>query len=266
MTDASLRTLERAWRASPTVEAEADYLRARVRAGDLAPEKLELAAYVGHAAARKAAGHGCCPRHQALGRDPQEGALARLLCSESPLSVHDPLPAWVRGLSRWGAEVQVRAAVAAGWVALGAEERRVGVVWDEANRVYRHDTDSFDPASMNLVHRLLDARRAIEAAEAWLCCPCEEHRIAAARALLDARPVDGGLDRAWLPTVPTRFKAGTHPTRGGGGWGEEPAGFVPCTADVDEWNHRAVDLSARLATPGAVRTAISQHLTSWALG
>lgn len=109
-------------------------------------------------------------------------------------------------------------------------------------------------------------RRALEAAEAWLACPCEEHRIAAARALLDARPVDGGLERAWLPTVPNRFNAGTHPTREGGGWGEETVGLVPSTADDIEWNRRAVEIAARLATPKVVRQAIQLALTTWALG
>jgi hypothetical protein len=46
--------LERAWHAASTVEAEADYLQARVRAGLLLQTRLELAAYLEHPAARLA--------------------------------------------------------------------------------------------------------------------------------------------------------------------------------------------------------------------
>ena len=51
MSDAKLRELERQWRESGSIEDEAAYLRERVRAGDLTQERLELAAYFGHAAA-----------------------------------------------------------------------------------------------------------------------------------------------------------------------------------------------------------------------
>ena len=54
MSDAKLRELERKWKESGSVEDEAAYLRERVRAGDLTQERLELAAYFGHAAAGRA--------------------------------------------------------------------------------------------------------------------------------------------------------------------------------------------------------------------
>lgn len=53
MTDTRLQELERAWRASGSVEDEAAYLRERVRVGELTQERLELAAYCGHAGARR---------------------------------------------------------------------------------------------------------------------------------------------------------------------------------------------------------------------
>lgn len=51
MGDSTLRDLERRWQETGTVADEAAYLEARVRAGDLAPDRLELAAQVGYPAA-----------------------------------------------------------------------------------------------------------------------------------------------------------------------------------------------------------------------
>jgi len=56
MSDAKLRELERRWKESGAVEDEAAYLLERVRVGDLEREKLELAAYCDHPAARLALG------------------------------------------------------------------------------------------------------------------------------------------------------------------------------------------------------------------
>lgn len=56
VTDSKLRELERRWKESGSVEDEAAYLLERVRVGDLATEKLELAAYCGHEGARLALG------------------------------------------------------------------------------------------------------------------------------------------------------------------------------------------------------------------
>lgn len=244
MTDQRLQALSRAARLDPAREPE--LLRERVRAGDLTPERLELAAYCGHEAARKAAGHGCCPRHQALGRDPQEGALARLLCSESPLSVHDPLPAWVRGLSRWGAETQVRAAVAACEAAWGEWKgsRYCLCMGSNINPPWRlcpncGGTGDHDPRP----------RYALHAARGWLVCPCEGHRIA-------CREIhDGDVGRT---SGPWRFLLSlvcvvADPRRYVPGWAE---------ADLD----RAVTMAVSLTTTEAVRTAICRDVSTWALG
>ena len=53
MADGDLRDLERRFAATRRVEDEVEWLRARVRAGDLQQERLELAAYCGHEAARR---------------------------------------------------------------------------------------------------------------------------------------------------------------------------------------------------------------------
>ncbi len=56
MSDERLRELERRWRESGSVEDEAAWLLERVRVGELDQDRLELAAYCGHGAARVALG------------------------------------------------------------------------------------------------------------------------------------------------------------------------------------------------------------------
>lgn len=56
MSDQRLRELERRWRESGRVEEEAEYLRERLRIGDLTPERLELAAHCGREGARRSIG------------------------------------------------------------------------------------------------------------------------------------------------------------------------------------------------------------------
>jgi hypothetical protein len=85
--DERLRELERKWKSTRSVEDHAAYLQARVRAGDLEADRLELAAYCGHAAARAAVG-------------------ARVV-------VPDEFEPWVLGLSRFGREAVMRAGLTA---------------------------------------------------------------------------------------------------------------------------------------------------------
>jgi hypothetical protein len=56
MSDERLRMLERRWKETGAVEDEAAYLQERLRTGDLARDKLELAAYLGYPGARAALG------------------------------------------------------------------------------------------------------------------------------------------------------------------------------------------------------------------
>lgn len=56
MSDAELREQERRWKESNLPADEASYLLARVRAGELSPQRLELAARLDHPAARIALG------------------------------------------------------------------------------------------------------------------------------------------------------------------------------------------------------------------
>lgn len=98
MSDERLRLLERSC-AQGDDGAVAHLLRARLRTGELAPERARLAAYLGSAAA--------C---QALGLPPPHRPRGRLA-----------LERWVRGLEPWGKEVAVRAALAAGRLDGGAD-------------------------------------------------------------------------------------------------------------------------------------------------
>lgn len=141
MTDQNLRDLARRAEATGSIEDEAALLLARVRAGDLAPDQLTLAAYCGHEAAR------------------------RLLGEEAPTApdVHqrEGLLRWAMGLRRWGREACVRAAVGAAEV--------VQPLWERAC------PGRGEPAL------------ALQAARAWLTCPCSDH----------ARQAEGRGEQAW---------------------------------------------------------------------
>lgn len=89
MSDRRLRELERRWRDAGGSAEQAEWLRARLRAGELDGDRLELAAWCGHAAARLA-----------LDWPP----------SVEPPSCGDEL---ARGLSAWGRDLVLRVAVMA---------------------------------------------------------------------------------------------------------------------------------------------------------
>lgn len=60
MSDERLRDLERRWKETGSVEDEAAWITERMRVGMLAQDRVELAAYCGHQAARKALGRDAC--------------------------------------------------------------------------------------------------------------------------------------------------------------------------------------------------------------
>jgi len=84
----SVDELEQQWKASGTDADEASYLRACVRAGRLPQVMLQLAAHLGHPAARMVFGGSAPPESADLGK-------------------------WVAGFDRYGKEALVRAAIAA---------------------------------------------------------------------------------------------------------------------------------------------------------
>ncbi|MEZ6188833.1 MAG: hypothetical protein R3F62_27995 [Planctomycetota bacterium] len=127
MADRTLRELERRWKETGSVEDEAVLLLERVHVGDLAARRLEVAAAVGHPAARVALTDRRAPR--------TPGEWTRVFAHAEPM--------WLR-----------RAAASACTDLLAGYETA-------------HADD-------------LRPRAALEAVEAWLVCPCEAHRAAAA--------------------------------------------------------------------------------------
>ncbi len=93
MSDERLRELERCWQETKSLEAEAAWLRGRVRAGDLGEDKLRLASFLGHHAALVAA-----------------GGVPETLPDSAESS--DALVTVVSGLAAWGPEVVFRAGMA----------------------------------------------------------------------------------------------------------------------------------------------------------
>lgn len=141
MTDQRLREFER--RAPDSVEAEAAYLLERVRVGDLAPQRLELAACCGHPAARTALGDAAPP----------------LFVLTLPAGRVDGLVAarthggWIRTLRALaGRELLARAVAAA---------LRVSPHWQrEQGAGVPYEQRTF--------------QQSVEALEAWAARPCEE--------------------------------------------------------------------------------------------
>lgn len=96
MTDARVREAERRLRAGASVADECELLRSRLRLGQLSPERLAVAAYAGHPAARFV-----------LGVDAAPTFTARSLRSDD-----DALVAWTRAARELGQATTVRAAEA----------------------------------------------------------------------------------------------------------------------------------------------------------
>src|SRR5690606_34574053 len=145
----------------------------------------------------------------------------------SPLT-NAPLPAWLRGIERWGQDALVRAAVAAAreaWPELHRACQGCGTAWRPfANRPWRCDCGK--------------AWAAIEAAEACLACRCEAHRR---QAIQSARRV--------VVTAPWAAAAGRALVDQRGEWVED----VSCAARV-------------LGDEARVRAAICRALIPVALG
>lgn len=91
--DARVQEALRAWRETGAAEAEADYLAARLRVGELEPEQLSLAVYLGHPAALLWASG--------------EQAAGSVAAATAPL----PIYGWVHGLGGWGFPATVRVAL-----------------------------------------------------------------------------------------------------------------------------------------------------------
>jgi hypothetical protein len=208
VSDADLRELERRWRATRAVEDEARYLAARLRAGELTRERLELAAWIGHAPARVALGDaapaGEHVDHERLARgvDPdsrvalvRDRALAlRALASRTPAIAAD-IVVGVEALERWCACPCDRHLPAEAASLLGT---RVNALV--------HET-AFDEAAM-----LAEVRRAAEAV-------CERDVRRSLSALLRQRPPSAvtvalGEDHAFVAGDATSSRAQADWLRG----------------------------------------------------
>lgn len=254
MSDVKLRHLERTASASGDLEARARVLVARLRSGDLTHERLELAAYCGDEAAREIAPLSGIKHPAKRYEDRCEACddLGAQTVMVNGVAALDPCPCldpsnwrfvlWLDGIARWGSRVLVRASVAAArtayprWIAHEETQTRMLSIRpgetapEAAARQWREDT--------------IRPLGALDAAEMWLRCPCARHEdewLAASHAVhLETVPWSHRF--AWVPTGP---------------WAHDPD---------HGHNREAPQHAARIAGEQAVREAICEALTSWALG
>lgn len=128
-------------------------LHEQLRAGALTSHRIALAAYADDPAAR------------------------HVLGEQAPREV-DSIKEWVCGFDDWGRETTVRAAIGLGRRVLTEWERNAG--WEVSGedgelRIANRADATFTAA----LEAALAPRRAVEAAEAWVGCPCPQHRAAA---------------------------------------------------------------------------------------
>jgi hypothetical protein len=194
VSDPRLRDCERRWRESGAVTDEAALLNQRVRVGDLARERLELAAFVGGSAARLALGW----------TDPLRPLEAYVVPAELPLpSREDVSSAEDLGLFRLGS-VGVTAPAEGYGRHLYAHEEATMVVFLKhwAFELRRRWGDEVNARVAIAVARLALplcsatvpsdrlVSRALKAGEDAVACPCNEHaRLAEACAAEAARAV-----------------------------------------------------------------------------
>lgn len=211
MSDDYLQQLEARWRETGDSPDEAALLRERMRAGLLARPRLELAAFLGHEAARMA-----LPGSPGLDSDEPTRLAAEL---------------WP-----WGKEACVAAAVSA------------------AHAV------SADGAAAR------DSRpqRAVEAAAAWVHCPCAAH-VAQAREAADA-----ALQAAGIAQPNARASAGRYPALAAHHAAAAAAAWPLPVAMKHA--HRAIKyaeeaaLTLRVMGKDELTAIICQALVLWALG
>lgn len=264
MSDARLRDLQRIATASGSPSDEARVLTERLRQGSLTRERLELAAYVGHEAARVTSGFYCTcghawsahddaarPPHRHLGCLYGWGRGDGCRCkgvpppgvafTGDPLQGAQPLDEWVAGLRRFAdcgpcpGWVLVKAAVAAARVALDALECSAcgGSGSDDPLTAefpcgWCRGTGA-EPELEFTRPSLVPARIAVAAVEAWLEHPDRGQWEARHVAYVEA----GHL--AWLP------------------------------APGNERALEAIPRAAHLTGDAPVRTAITHELSRWAL-
>lgn len=247
MSDIKLRSLQRQADSGDPL-ARAALLTERVRSGTLTREMVELAAYAGDVAARAAlppfADDPTTASGKATACDPCINADGRNYTFDTPggwhclrhATEHPDLALWVRGLSRWGPEALVRAAVAAARQALP--------IWASGECADAHSSHPDWQAPLRHLRLVCGnaarARSAIEAAEAWLACPCDAH----IREWYEARDVAG--PGVWLPYPnASRQQVGDR--------------ISALSADA------RIKEAAKIAGEPRVRDAVRSSLVAWAL-
>lgn len=125
----------RRWRIDGDIAAGLMFLRGRVQESPDFIEKIRIASFVGDAA-------------------------CKIFLGESDASQSRELRAWAATIEGWGPEAAVRAALAAGSLALPIWERR---------------PESFAKAHLHAA----PPKDQLRAVEEWLACPCDAHRDAA---------------------------------------------------------------------------------------
>jgi hypothetical protein len=156
MSDAKLRGLERRWRETGAVEDEAAYVLERMRVGDLRPERVELAAYCGHAGARAALGPGAPAVFSVLPSSTTD---------EWDYQARESFRSFLIRVAGFGGEAFLHAALAAGWFVLPVFER---------------------------IRRDPRPREALEVAEACLLDLCAQNLAKATAASAGAAAAQGG--------------------------------------------------------------------------
>jgi hypothetical protein len=222
MSDEQVRELERRWRASGSIEDEAKYFAERMRVGDLPRRRLELAAYCGHAA-------------------------ALLVLGGEPPSLE--LVPWIEGIDRWGKEAYVR-----GLVAMAEASFHL---WKEPEAPRPRRRRSVQPASPNGQVLL---QRALDAARAWLQCPCAHHEKIAAEAEEASREVS--YTPALGATTPEAVAAATAAIAAAG-----TAGIPENEANpVSIWSCIVAEHLKPILGEDHVRGAICNALIPWTVG
>jgi hypothetical protein len=159
VSDQRLRDLERRWHETGAITDEAAFLRERVRAGALARDRLELAAYCGHEAAR-----------QAL---------------EQIKATRVGLRKWAVGLRRWGGEAATRGAVAAARAASTATRD----LWSDG-RVDSALARAEDWARCPCEEHAREAQQAaLDALEAFIAAPIGAARDSASACIAAAKEI-----------------------------------------------------------------------------
>lgn len=223
--------LHRAYLVSGSTSDLVALLSARLRDGSLSMERVELAAYLGHEAARQALGGSWLESWPMAGPnydpDMPTGPARHELRDERADRVD--LTSWARGLVRYGVESAVRCAIASGRL---AHEH-----WSRGQPM----GGCCDPPLVERYGHRCAPGVLLGAAACWAVCPCDPHC------------------EAWRNTLRAYLTNLTNPL-----WLPEP----PDHEEATTASCNAVGTAARwdMATPEAIRSACLRDVAPWALG